>query len=426
MPRSSTYSLDRVRAEQLARLGERLPEVLRHNRFWRARLHEVSVWDDFERLPLTGKDELVEDQLQHPPFGTNLTHPIDRYVRLHQTSGSSGGRPLRWLDTAESWRWWLRLWAEQVYAAAGVRPDDRVFLAFSFGPFIGFWSAFGGAEHLGALVISGGAMSSEQRLQSIVELGATVLLCTPTYALRLGEVSREVGVDLAASSLRVSIHAGEPGASVPATRAAIEKTLGAAAFDHTGMTELGPTGFSCGQRDGVHLIESEFVFEVLREPSGDEDGAASRSIVPEGEGELVATNLGRWGSPLIRYRTGDRVRLSREPCSCGCAFVKAMGGLRGRVDDMLTVRGINLFPSQLEDVVRRYPGIGEFLVEHRRVREMDEVTLLVECPEGEAPLARLGADLRQALGVRIDCRQVASGSLPRSELKARRLRRVEV
>jgi phenylacetate-CoA ligase len=425
MPRSSTYSLDRVRAEQLARLGKRLPEVLRSNRFWRARLHEVSGWDDFERLPLTSKEHLVEDQLRHPPFGTNLTHPIDRYVRLHQTSGSSGGRPLRWLDTAESWRWWLRLWAEHVYAAAGVRPEDRVFLAFSFGPFIGFWSAFGGAEELGALVISGGAMSSEQRLQSIVELGATVLLCTPTYALRLAERSREAGVDLAASSLRASIHAGEPGASVPATRGAIEKALGATAFDHTGMTELGPTGFSCGQRDGVHLIESEFVFEVLQEPPGDEDGVAARSIVAQGEGELVATNLGRWGSPLIRYRTGDRVRLSREPCSCGCAFVKAMGGLRGRVDDMLTVRGVNLFPSQLEDVVRRYPGIGEFLVEHRRVREMDEVTLLVECQDGEAPLARLGADLRQALGVRIDCRQVASGSLPRSELKASRLRRVE-
>jgi phenylacetate-CoA ligase len=424
MPRSSTYSPDRVRAEQLARLGKRLPEVLRHNRFWRARLHEVNGWDDFERLPLTAKDDLVEDQLQYPPYGSNLTHPIDSYIRVHQTSGSSGTRPLRWLDTAESWRWWRRLWAQHVYRAAGVRPDDRVFLAFSFGPFIGFWSAFAGAEDLGALVITGGAMSTEQRVLSIVELGATVLLCTPTYALRLAELGREMGVDLAASGLRVTIHAGEPGGSVPATRAVIENALGVTAFDHTGMTELGPTGFSCAQRDGVHLIESEFVFEVLPEPQLAGDGTARRPTAPEGEGELVATNLGRWGSPLIRYRTGDRVRLSREACSCGCPFVKAVGGLRGRVDDMLTVRGVNLFPSQLEDVVRRYAEIGEFLVEHRRVREMDEVTLLVECPGGEAPLGRLAADLRQALGVRIDCRQVSRGSLPRSELKSRRLRRV--
>ena len=144
----------------------------------------------------------------------------------------------------------------------------------------------------------------------------------------------------------------------------------------------------------------------------------------EGEGELVATNLGRWGSPLFRYRTGDRVQLSRRPCGCGSTFPKLVGGLRGRVDDMITVRGVNLFPSQVEDVVRRHPEIGEFVIEHRRLHEMDEVTLLVECARGEAPLAALGVELRNALGVRIECREVASGSLPRSELKARRLSRL--
>ena len=419
MPRSSTSSLDQVRAEQLARLRQHLPEVLRGNRFWRERLHDVGGWDDFERLPLTGKEELAEDQARHPPFGSNLTYPLDRYVRVHQTSGSSGARPLRWLDTAESWQWWCRLWSEHVYTAAGIGSEDRVFLAFSFGPFIGFWSAFAGAERLGALVISGGAMSSEQRISTMLELDVTVLLCTPTYALRLLGLSREMGVDLAASAIRATIHAGEPGASVPATREAIERAFGAVAFDHTGMTELGPTGFSCAERDGVHLIESEFVFEVLPE------GELTASTRDEGEGELVASNLGRWGSPLLRYRTGDRVRLSREPCACGSPFPKLVGGLLGRVDDMLTVRGVNLFPSQVEDVVRRHREIGEFVIEHRRVREMDEVTLLVECASGEAPLARLGAELRNALGVRIECRQVASGSLPRSEVKARRLRRVE-
>ena len=441
MPRSSTSSLDQVRAEQLARLRERLPEVLRGNRFWRERLHDVQGWDDFRRLPLTSKEDLVQDQARHPPFGSNLTYPLESYVRVHQTSGSSGGRPLRWLDTAESWEWWCRLWAEHVYAAAAVGPADRVFLAFSFGPFVGFWSAFAGAERLGALVVSGGAMSSEQRIVTMLELGATVLLCTPTYALRLAELAAEMGVDLAASAIRATIHAGEPGASVPATREAIERAYGAAAFDHTGMTELGPTGFSCAQRDGVHLIETEFVFEVLaqdplpdppRKGEGDVaadpprkgEGDLAVAARDEGEGELVATNLGRWGSPLFRYRTGDRVQLSRRPCGCGSTFPKLLGGLRGRVDDMVTVRGVNLFPSQVEDVVRRHPEIGEFVIEHRRVREMDEVTLLVECARGEAPLAVLGVELRHALGVRIVCRQVALGSLPRSELKARRLTRL--
>jgi phenylacetate-CoA ligase len=405
MPGSSNSSLDQIRAEQLGRLRDRLPEVLAHNAFWRERLHDVRSWDDFERLPLTSKSELVADQEANPPFGTNLTYGPDRYVRLHQTSGSSGARPLRWLDDGESWGWWRRVWARHVFRAAGVTAADRVFLAFSFGPFIGFWSAFGGAEELGALALSGGAMSTEQRVRTMVDVGATVLCCTPTYALRLAEAARELGLDLAAAGLRISIHAGEPGASIPATRDAIETGLGTTSYDHTGMTELGPTGFSCGQRDGVHLVESEFVFEEI-------------------DGELVATNLGRWGSPLVRYRTGDRVELSREPCACGSPFVKLAGGLRGRVDDMFTVRGVNLYPSQVEEIVRRHPDVVEFVIEHRRVRHMDEVTLVVECADGTSPLERLASDLRQALGARIDCRQVPPGTLPRAELKAQRLRRI--
>src|SRR5438128_7979940 len=186
----SEISHDQLRAMQLAKLRAGLPDVLATNAFWRARLQDVQGWDDFERLPLTTKSELVADQAAAPPFGTNLTYPVDRYVRLHQTSGSSGDQPLRWLDTSESWECWLRIWAEHVYPAAGVTADDRVFLAFSFGPFIGFWSAFGGAERLGALCISGGAMTSEQRVRNMLDLGATVLLCTPTYALRLADVAR--------------------------------------------------------------------------------------------------------------------------------------------------------------------------------------------------------------------------------------------
>jgi phenylacetate-CoA ligase len=289
-----------------------------------------------------------------------------------------------------------------VYQAAGVTAEDRVFLAFSFGPFIGFWSAFVGAERVGALCISGGAMTSEQRVRNMLDLGATVLLCTPTYALRLADVASEIGVNLSAASIRKTVHAGEPGASIPSTRAAIEAAYSAEAFDHTGMTELGPTGFSCSARDGVHLIESEFIFEVLD------------------DGELVATNLGRWGMPLVRYRTGDRVEIASEPCSCGSPFMKVVGGIRGRVDDMFTVRGVNLYPSQVEDIVRRYPEVGEFVIERRTVREMDEVTLVVETA-GSFSAERLMADLRQALGVRLECRVVRTGSLPKSELKSKRL-----
>jgi phenylacetate-CoA ligase len=406
----SPISLDELRALQLSRLRAGLKDVLRDNPFWRARLTDVRSWDDFARLPLTTKGELIADQTAHPPFGTNLTYPIERYVRVHQTSGSSGDRPLRWLDTAESWTWWLSIWSDHVYRAAGVGSGDRIFFAFSFGPFIGFWSAFGGAERLGALALSGAGMTTEQRVRSLIDLEATVLLSTPTYALRMADVGRDLGVDLASSPLRVTIHAGEPGASIPATRAAIESAYGASCFDHTGMTEVGPTGHSCSQRDGIHVIESEFIFEVL-----DSTGR------PADDGELVATNLGRWGMPLIRYRTGDRVAVSHEPCSCGSSYLKLVGGIHGRVDDMFTVRGVNLFPSQVEDIVRRHPQVVEFAIERRRERQMDEVTVLVEIDGSDASVERLEADLRLALGARLGCRVVPLGTLPRSELKSKRV-----
>jgi phenylacetate-CoA ligase len=410
----SPINQDELRALQLSKLRAGLADVLETNAFWRARLTDVQGWDDFERLPLTTKDELLADQLARPPFGSNMTYPLDRYVRLHQTSGSSGDHPLRWLDTAESWAWWLRIWSDHVYGAAGITAADRVFFAFSFGPFIGFWTAFGGAERLGALAISGGAMTTEQRVRNMIELRATVLLSTPTYALRMADKARELGLDLAKSEIRVTVHAGEPGASIPTTRAAIEAAFSAASFDHTGMTELGPTGHSCSQRDGIHAIESEFIFEVL-----DQHGHEAT------EGELVATNLGRWGMPLIRYRTGDRVAVSRQPCSCGSPFMKLLGGISGRVDDMFTVRGVNLFPSQVEDIVRRHAGITEFVIEHRRVRQMDEVALLVEVEGSGTSTERLESDLRQALGVRLECRVVPAGTLPRSELKSKRIIRIE-
>jgi phenylacetate-CoA ligase len=404
--------------EQLERLGAGIQLLMESNAFYHKRLHPVDSWEEFERLPLTTKDEITADQSANPPFGSNLTFPLKEYTRIHQTSGTSGSSPLRWLDTRESWQWWERIWAERIYPGAGVTTEDRILFAFSFGPFIGFWSAFAGAERVGALAIPA-AVSSEQRLRMIEELQPTVLCSTPTYALRLAEAASAAGIDLSESSIRITIHAGEPGASVPATKAAIESAFAARCFDHTGMTELGPTGVSCMVGDGVHLFEEEFIFEI-RDDRGEVRALPSSGKV---EGELVATNLGRWGSPLIRYRTGDRVLVGRDQCACGNRSAKLLGGIRGRVDDMFTVRGVNLYPSQVEDILRRYPEISEFRIDVRRERGMEEVTILCECDSGgdESPIPRVARDLRQALGARIECRQVLPGSLPRSEMKSRRL-----
>lgn len=404
---------ERLRAHQWTRLQAVLAVTGERNAFYRRKWGGATCmsWDDFGNLPLTTKAELVADQEAHPPFGTNLAAPLEDFVRVHQTSGTTG-RPLRWLDTAESWAWWRRCWLA-VYAAAGVASSDRLFFAFSFGPFIGFWSAFDAARDAGVLAISGGGQTTEERIHLLHELGATGLVCTPTYALRLASVARQIGVALDRGPLRLAIFAGEPGAHVSATRERIQDQLGVEVFDHTGLAEVGATGFECrAHPGGTHLNEAEFVFEVL-----DPDNAQ-----PADDGELVVTNLGRPVMPVIRYRTGDRVRWTRAPCECGRTFARLEGGIRGRVDDMITVRGVNVFPSALENIVRRHSA-EEFRVLVFQRDGLDELVLEMEVDTvaGSDLTERVAADLHRQLGLRVEVRPLPPSSLPRAELKARRV-----
>jgi phenylacetate-CoA ligase len=369
---------------------------------------DLASWNDFLRLPLTTKSELVEDQVAHPPFGTNLTYPLERYVRVHQTSGTSG-QPLRWLDTQESWDWWARCWGF-VLRGAGLGPADRIFVPFSFGLFIGFWAGFEGARALGAMAIPGGGQDSPTRLAWMETLGATALVCTPSYALHLLEVARERGLDVAKLPVRATVHAGEPGAGIPAVRARIEAGWGARAFDHAGMTEMGAYGFECAEQSGLHVNETEFIAEVI-------DPLTER---PAREGELVLTNLGRLGSPLVRYRTGDRVRLAEGACPCGRTFVRLEGGILGRLDDMLIVRGVNVFPTAIEGIVRRFAAVDEFQIEVFREGALDELRVLLEVEDASVTVAVREA-FRTDLGLRLQVDAVPPRSLPRYELKARRV-----
>ncbi len=411
-----TLDAARLRDHQLARVRTLAAAALGANPFWTAKWRAAGLasaedlrdWDDLRRLPLTTKGEIVADQAAHPRFGTNLTYSIERYVRVHQTSGTSGS-PLRWLDTQASWEWWARCWGF-VLAGAGVRPGDRAFFPFSFGLFVGFWAGFEGARALGALAIPGGGQDSPTRLAAMEALGATVLVCTPSYALHLLQVARERGVDPAKLPVRVTVHAGEPGAGIPSVRARIEAGWGARAFDHAGMTEMGAYGYECEAQSGLHVNESEFVVEVIDPTTG----------APAREGELVLTNLGRLGSPLVRYRTGDRVRLAPTPCACGRTFIRLEGGVLGRLDDMLIVRGVNVFPSAIEAIVRRFP-VEEFQIEVFRDGELDEVRVLVEVDGGAAGARHVQEALRTTLGIRLEVAPVGAGSLPRFELKARRV-----
>jgi phenylacetate-CoA ligase len=412
--------------QQFDRLRRMLHTVLADNKFYRRKFAhsgrgQIDSLNELQSLPFTTKSELVEDQQQHPPFGTNLTFPQQSYIRMHQTSGTTG-MPMYWLDTEESWNWWAECW-KVVFEAAGVGVGDRIFFAFSFGPFIGFWAGWEGARKLGALAISGGAQSTAQRLKSLVDGGATVLVCTPTYAIHMAAEAKKAGINLANdSAIKITLHAGEPGASIPSTKKMIEECWGAKCYDHAGATEVGAFGFECQARSGgIHVNENEFIVEFI-------DPVTEKPAELETESELIITNLGRIGSPVIRYRTGDLVRPSLASCPCGRPFVLLQGGVLGRADDMIVVRGVNVFPSAVENVLREFSEIEEFRVEVSARNPMLELRLVVEArPEDDAARTlaeRVRQRVRERIGLRPQVELVTPGTLPRFELKARRFVRI--
>ena len=403
-----------IRKYQYQRLNELLVFASHFNDFYKEKFDGIHLpiknFEDLKRLPFTTKKELSQDQLDHAPLGRNHSYPIDSYIRYHQTSGTTG-RPLKVLDTQKSWDWWANCWVE-VLKSAGVSKIDSCYLAFSFGPFVGFWAAHEGVQKLGALAIPGGSMSSEARLSSMLENDATVLLCTPSYALHLAEVAEKMGVDIKNSSIHTIITAGEPGGSVPSTRAQIENLWGAKLYDHVGMTEMGAFGYSCEEQKGLHINESEFIVEIINPDTLEH--------VEDGErGELVLTNLGRYGYPMIRYRTGDAVVYQKQQCACGNPKLFIPGGIIGRTDDMVVIRGVNIYPSSIESIVREFAEIKEFRIIYYTEEEMHQLKLQIEGPEEIVPtLAKL---LVKRLGLRIEVERVADNELPRFDMKAKRV-----
>jgi len=424
--------LDRraIEDRQLEGLRALLAELRSNNGFYTRKWAGGAAFDGlsclgdyFARTPFTSKQELVEDQQSRPPFGTNLTYPLERYTRFNQTSGTTGA-PLRWLDTPESWSWMVDNWV-RVLTAAGVQRADRIYFAFSFGPFLGFWTAFEAGARLGCLCLPGGGLNSAARLRAILDNEATVLCCTPTYAIRLAEVAGQEGFDLSAGAVRLILAAGEPGAAIPATRARIERLWpGARVRDHHGMTETGPVTYECPVRERtLHVMEPGFIAEVIDPDTG-------RRLGPGEQGELVLTNLGRVGSPLLRYRTGDLVKRAADPiCACGGAEMALEGGILGRTDDMVVIRGVNLYPGSLEGALRGFDGVAEYRAEVHSGGSLAEIRLEVEPAPECADEAALGRDveaaLRTALNLRIPVSVVRPGTLPRFEMKAQRWVRVK-
>jgi phenylacetate-CoA ligase len=414
---SASFIREQLDALKLERLRGLVREILPHNRFYAAKLarvaHELPSLDALEQWPFTFKEELVEAAAAAGIPG-NLTWPADRYVRFHQTSGTHG-RPMPVFDTADDWAWWMACW-ESILDRGGVRPGDRVLVASSFGPYAGFWSCFDAVVSRQAMAIPTGGMTTLARLEMARSLRATVLVATPSYALHLAEVAAEHKLDLEHLPIRLVIVAGESGGSVPAVRSRIREAWGAELLDHAGATEVGPWGVGDLTGRGLDVIEPWFHPEFLAVKTGQAAGPGELA-------ELVLTTLGRAGAPLIRYRTGDLVRprwpSTDEIAAGACPWVRLEGGVIGRTDDMLVVRGVNVFPGAIDGIVRSFPEIVEYRLTLSSRESLDELTLEVE--DRLADPDRVARELHVRLGLRVDVVAVPVGSLPRFEGKGRRL-----
>jgi phenylacetate-CoA ligase len=426
-PELETASRAALTALQERKLREQVRHAYDGSPFYRRKLDEAGVTpaavrrlDDLRALPFTTKDELKQDQAEHPLWGTLLAVPFEQCLRVHMTSATTG-RPLAFLDTAEDWRGFYHSYARSLHAF-GIRREDMVMAAFSYGPWIGYWSGFYAAQDLGCLVFPAGGLSTDQRIDALLTYPITVLGCTPSYALFLAEQAARKGIDLAKQTrIRITWHTGEPGASIPATRERIEAAFGARAYDLPGLTEIAAWGFECEARSGITHVHEDYCYpEVLDEQD--------RPVATGERGELVFTSLYRKAMPLIRYRTRDVVQLADRACPCGRTFVGFEGGVLARLDDMKKIRGIIVYPRRIEELVRGHAGVDEFQIVFRRVEGLDEILVRIDPSPGLGPDDRtglqraVGESLRIGLGIRAGVELTAPGELPRWDHKARRVK----
>lgn len=385
--------------------------VRRENSFFQSKLEStgsVSNQDQFASIPLLNKAELVGDD----GYAANLTFDRNQYSRFHRTSGTTG-RPMAVLDTKEDWHWWMESW-QYVLDSANVKESDRVLMAFSFGPFVGFWSAFDAAVERGALVMPTGAMSTEARLDLVMSSRATVVFCTPSYALHMAQVADQKSIDLTTSAVDTIIVAGEPGGSVAEIRQRIESKWNASVVDHAGATEVGPWGFADDNGSGLFVNESQFYPEFLDVETNElleSNSSATENVVCQ----LVLSTIGRLGCPVLRYVTGDLVRPTWKTDS---AFVFLDGGVLGRCDDMMIIRGVNVFPTAVEKILRGFDDVDEFQLIAWRDGQMDQLKVRVEDRLDDPH--RIANEIQLRLGLRVDVEIVDPGSLPRFEMKGKR------
>ena len=393
----------------------------------------VNGLDDLPKVPVTHREEWLEDQEENPPWGTfspiRQEDWLERGWMFFSTSGTTAKFPRVFRHTAFDREMWCHLGARGLYAM-GIRRGDVAIICFNYGTSTGFWGMHYSLNHMGVPVISGGGANTERRILFIESYRPTVLLCTPSYALYMGRKMEEAGLRPSDSSIRLIVASGEPGACVPATKRRAEALWGAEMHDHFGCTEVAgpPVGYTCSyqakKKDGPvgsHLFEDIYVHEAL-----DPD---TWGPVPEGKpGVLVVSNLFSEAQPILRYVMGDWITITAEPCGCGRTHRMARGGLQGRHDKLIKIRGLMFFPAAIEDAIRSLAEVGdEFRVELDRVDDMDQVRVTIEPSSETAELsdrerkAQVAQALKATLGLRVDVDVVPHGTLPRTQFKADRL-----
>ena len=425
--RSRRSSVEQLDALQLAKLRRQVAWAQARSPWYRRTLDGFDVsdlrsLDDLRRLPMLTREEWMNSQFEHPPYGEIPAIDGEGAIRIHTTSGTTGKGPLRAIDSRKDWAWIAEMWAYGIWGC-GVRPHDTAYIAFGYGSFIGFWGLHYSMEKIGVLNVPGGAQPTESRVRQIVDFGATVVASTPTYALRLAQEASTLGIDLPGSAVSRLILSGEPAGSIPQTKALIEEQWGAKAYDTAGMTEIGTIMvFECAhQPGGTHIIEDHVIEEVIDPVSLEPVGYGVR-------GERVVTSFGRGAIPLLRYRTGDLVcKVPAATCDCGRGFDIYEGGILGRVDDMKIIRGTNVYPRAIEAIVREFPEVDEFQTVITREGVRDEITLRVELkPDWDVTRwGPLHEDLHKRLavaheGLNFRIERAGEGELPRFELKAKR------
>lgn len=422
-PESESMPRPEIAELQLGRLREVLKRVYENVPLYQRKFDDAGFdpaslksLDDLHRVPFTVKDDLRSAY----PYGMFAT-PMRDIVRVHSSSGTTGQITVVGYTSGDIDRW-SDLMA-RTYASAGATPDDVVQVTYGYGLFTGGLGAHYGSERLGALTIPVSGGNTRRQVQILKDFGVTVLACTPSYALLIAETALEMGIDVRDLPLRVGVFGAEPWSD--SMRRQIEHAMGITAIDIYGLSEvMGPgVAAECVHQDGLHVFEDHFLIEIV-------DTETLEPVADGQYGEVVFTTLTKEGIPVIRYRTRDISRIIPEPCVCGRTF-RRMERVTGRSDDMLIIRGVNVFPSQIEQVLGTIRGVApHYLVVLGKRGALDHVEVQVEVSpefhfdevrELERLQKRVKAEIESALAVSIDVKLVEPKTIARSEGKAKRV-----